>query len=204
MPIRALALNCTLKPRGEGSSTQKLLDEVMAALARHGVEDAGTVRVGDLRIAPGVTSDEGDGDEWPEVRARVLEAEILVLGTPIWLGHPSSHAQRVLERLDAFLGEEDEAGRMIASDRVALVAVVGNEDGAHHVAAELFQGLVDVGYTVPANGMTYWVGEAMGSVDYRDDVQSDKVDGATDLAAKNAAHLAGLLQAAGYPAGEPG
>lgn len=200
MPLTALAVNCTLKRGSEPSSTQKLLDEVLVALGDHGVESAGTVRVADEVIAAGVTSDEGDGDGWPAIRARVLAAQILVVGTPIWLGHPSSHAQRVLERLDAFLGEQDDQGRMVSTDRVALVAVVGNEDGAHHVAAELYQGLADVGFTIPANGMTYWVGEAMGSVDYVDDVQRDAVDGATRLAAKNAAHLARVLAADGYPA----
>jgi multimeric flavodoxin WrbA len=72
--------------------------------------------------------------------AFALDADIFVLGTPIWMGHPSSHAQRVLERLDAFLGETDPDGRMVSLDRAAIVAVVGNEDGAHHVAAELSRG----------------------------------------------------------------
>ena len=70
--------------------------------------------------------------------------------------------------MDAFLGETDDRGRMVSFDRVALVAVVGNEDGAHHVSAELYQALNDVGFTLPANAVTYWVGEAMGSTDYKD------------------------------------
>lgn len=149
----------------------------------------------------GVSSDEGDGDEWPSIRQRILDADIFVLGTPIWMGHPSSHAQRVLERLDAFLGETDASGRMVSLDRVAIVAVVGNEDGAHHVAAELFQGLNDVGFTIPAGGMTYWVGEAMHKTDYKDlPSGSAKTDQATKTAAANAAHLARLLADAPYPA----
>ena len=91
-----------------------------------------------------------------------------MFGTPIWLGQPSSIAKRVTERMDAFLGETDDRGRMVSFDRVALVAVVGNEDGAHHVSAELYQALNDVGFTLPANAVTYWVGEAMGSTDYKD------------------------------------
>lgn len=91
-----------------------------------------------------------------------------MLGTPIWMGQPSSVAKRVLERMDAFLGEADESGRMVSYPRVAIVAVVDNEDGAHHVAAELFQALSDVGFTIPANGMTYGMGEAMQSLDYKD------------------------------------
>ena len=47
--------------------------------------------------------------------------------------------------------------------KVAIAAVVGNEDGAHHVAAELLQALLEVGFSAPPGGVTYWVGEAMGS-----------------------------------------
>jgi multimeric flavodoxin WrbA len=201
MTFSALALNCSLKSEGTSSSTDQLIDEVFAALAKHGVDSAGTIRIAAENVVPGVTSDEGDGDGWPEIRRRILDAEILVFGTPIWMGHPCSNAQRVLERLDAFLGETDDQGRMIALDRVAIVAVVGNEDGAHHVGAELFQGLSDVGFTIPAAGMTYWVGEAMHKTDYKDLPRgSDKTDKTTAAAAANAAHLAKILQAKPYPA----
>jgi multimeric flavodoxin WrbA len=201
MDLSAFALNCSLKSAGEASSTDKLIDEVFVALESHGVSRNGTMRVSDQNIRPGVTSDEGDGDEWPEVRRQILDANIFVLGTPIWMGHPSSHAQRVLERLDAFLGETDPRGRMVSLDRVAIVAVVGNEDGAHHVAADLFQALSDVGFTIPANGMTYWVGEAMQKTNYKDlPSGSEKTDQATRTAAANASHLARLLSESPYPA----
>jgi len=200
-PLTAFALNCTLKPSSAGdSSTGKLLSELLAALSDNGVADTTSTRMADYHIAPGVTSDEGPGDDWPHIRKQILDADIFVLGTPIWLGHASSNAQRVLERLDAFLGETADDGRMISLDRVALVAVVGNEDGAHHAGAELFQGLNDVGFTIPAGGMTYWVGEAMHKVDYQDLPNgSDKTHAATTAAARNAAHLAGVLQANRYP-----
>ena len=198
--LTAFALNCSLKSPDAESSTDRLLGEVLEELRRHGVESGPPVRMSEVDVKPGVTSDEGDGDDWPEIRGRILDADVFVLGTPIWVGHPSSFAQRVIERLDAFLGEEDEQGRMISYDRVALVAVVGNEDGAHHVAAELFQGLNDVGFTIPANGMTYWVGEAMQGTDYKDlPSRPEKTDAATKAAAANAAHLARLLQGSGYP-----
>jgi multimeric flavodoxin WrbA len=199
--LSAFALNCSLKSSAESSSTEKLLDELLFALEEHGVSGHGTVRIADRDVRAGVTSDEGSGDDWPAIRRQILAADIFVLGTPIWLGHPSSHAQRVLERLDAFHGEQDDQGRMVSLDRVALVAVVGNEDGAHHVAAELFQGLNDVGFTIPANGMTYWVGEAMHSTDYRDlPAGSEKTHAATKLAAAQGAHLARLLAGHAYPA----
>lgn len=200
MTLTAFALNCSLKSSSEESSTDKLLGEVLAELEVHGVSTSGIVRIADCNVAPGVSSDEGDGDAWPDIRRRILGADIFVLGTPIWLGHAASHAQRVLERLDAFLGETDDEGRMVSFDRVAIVAVVGNEDGAHHVGAELFQGLNDVGFTIPASGMTYWVGEAMHKIDYKDlPSGSSSTTQATKTAASNAAHLARLLQHAGYP-----
>ena len=199
--LRALALNCTLKPSDEGSSTELMCRRLLDALADHDVEGS-LVRVVDHDVKPGVTSDEGDGDEWPTIRTQILAAQILILATPIWLGNPSSVCRRVLERLDAFLGEEDEKGRTISYDRVAVVATVGNEDGAHNVGAQLYQGLIDVGFTVPASGQVYWVGEAMGSVDYKDlDPQPEKVASTLADVARNAAHLARMLQAAPYPAG---
>ncbi|MEY2451809.1 MAG: hypothetical protein QOD92_1383 [Acidimicrobiaceae bacterium] len=201
--ISAVLLNCSLKPSSanDTSSTDRLLGELATQLRTHDVSIDGPIRLADHDVKPGVSSDEGDGDEWPGIRKRILDAQILVVGTPIWIGHPSSFAQRVLERLDAFLGEKDDHGRMISYDRVALVAVVGNEDGAHHVSAQLFQGLNDVGFTIPANGVTYWVGEAMQSTDYKDlDKTPEKVAAATAAAALNAAHLARLLASTPYPA----
>lgn len=200
MPLTALAINCTLKASPAASSCDLLLHQVMTALAGHGV-DGTIVRAVDYDIKPGVTSDEGPDDDWPGIRAQVLDADILIIGTPVWLGHPSSVCQRVLERLDAFLGETDDRGRMISYDRVAGAVVVGNEDGAHHIVAELFQGLNDVGYTIPASGCTYWVGEAMHGTDFKDlPATPDKVKTATEGLARNAVHLAGLLKNSQYPA----
>jgi multimeric flavodoxin WrbA len=200
--LRALGLNCTLKTGDTPSSTEILVTQLLDALVKEGVTTNGPVRVADLDIKPGVRSDEGDGDEWPGLRRRILDADILVFGTPIWLGQPSSIAKRVTERMDAFLSETDDAGRMPSFGRVAVVAVVGNEDGAHHVSAELFQALSDVGFTIPANAVTYWVGEAMGRTDYKDlGIVPEKVVSTTATVARNAAHLAGLLEASGYPGG---
>ena len=80
----------------------------------------------------------------------------------------SSVAKRVCERMDAFLSETDDKGRMPSYGKVALLAVVGNEDGAHNVTAQLGQALVDVGWTLPPSPACYWVGEAMGDVDFKD------------------------------------
>jgi len=199
MPLKAIAFNCTLKPGNKPSSTEKLLSEVLEALATHDVSGE-IVRVVDHDIKPGVTSDEGEGDAWPKLRAKIIAADILVFGTPIWMGQPSSVAKRVLERLDAFLSETDDRKRMPAFGKVAVVAIVGNEDGAHHCHAEIFQALNDVGFTIPACAGTYWVGEAMGSVDYKDLKEPyEKTVATTRMLASNAAHLAKLLKGANYP-----
>jgi multimeric flavodoxin WrbA len=199
MSLTALALSCTLKPGKKKSSTDKLLQELLRELGNYEVEGE-IVRVADLDIKPGVTSDEGPGDAWPALRKRVIAADILIIGTPIWLGQPSSVAKRVLERMDAFLEETDKKKRMPSFGKVAIAAIVGNEDGAHHCHAEIYQALNDVGFTIPACGGTYWVGEAMGSTDYKDLKKPYKETvQATKLLAANAAHLAACLKAKGYP-----
>lgn len=197
--MRAVALNCTLKASPAPSSCELLLEQVMEQLRSLGV-DGEIHRIADHHVPPGVESDLGDGDEWPRLRRAVLDADILVLGTPIWMGQPSSVCKRVLERMDAFLAETDDEGRLVSYGRVAIVAVVGNEDGAHHTSAELFQALNDVGFTIPAAAVTYWVGEAMGRTDYRDLPKTPETTaGTTRTAAVNAVHLAALLAREGYP-----
>ena len=124
-----------------------LAGQVLAALDKFGVS-GDTVRVVDHDVRFGVSTDEGDGDEWPAIRAQVLDADILVISTPIWMGQPSSVCKMVLERLDAELGEADDNGHYPTTGKVACVAVVGNEDGAHHVVAECLQALNDVGFSV--------------------------------------------------------
>lgn len=196
--MHALVLNCTLKPSPQSSSTERLASEVMAALRARGATTE-LVRVLDHDVRFGVTTDEGDGDEWPAIRAKLLAADILVMATPIWLGQPSAVCKMVLERLDAELGETDDDGRPVLFGKVAAVAVVGNEDGAHHVTAELYQALGDVGFTIPAQAVTYWVGEAMQATDYQDkDPRPEKTTQTTEVLASNSVHLARLLRTENY------
>lgn len=198
--LRACLLNCSLKSGDQPSSTDVLLGDVAEQLRAHGVAVGDPVRVVDHDVKPGVTSDEGDGDAWPGIRRQILDADILVLATPIWLGQPSSVAKRVLERMDAFLSETDEGGRMPSYGRAAIVAVVGNEDGAHHVAAEVYQALNDVGFSLAPNAVTYWVGEAMKTTDLKDLPSiPEKTANATRQSVRNAVHLARLLAAEEYP-----
>jgi multimeric flavodoxin WrbA len=199
MLLKAVAFNCTLKPSKDPSSTGLLITQILKAMKHYNIESQ-IDRIVDYDIKPGVSSDEGNGDAWPSLRKKILDAQIFLLGTPIWLGQPSSVCKRVLERMDAFLSETDDAGRMVSYGRVACVAVVGNEDGAHHVTAELYQALADVGFTIPANAVSYWVGRAMQDTDYKDLKETPKeVIVATDMLASNVAHLAKTISEHPYP-----
>ena len=197
--VRALALNCTLKPSPATSSTELLADQVLAALAENGA-DGEQLRVVDFDVKPGVEADMGDGDAWPGIRSKILAADILVVCSPTWMGHMSSVAARVLERLDAELSETDAAGRPVVEGKVAVAVVVGNEDGAHKITADIYQALNDVGFSIPSQGGTYWNGEAMHTVDYKDlDETPEEVAQATATLARNAVHLATLLAERPYP-----
>jgi multimeric flavodoxin WrbA len=155
MPMRATILNCTLKRSPEPSSTEALARVLVGALEGGGAA-CELIRAVDLNLLPGTSTDEGEGDEWPGVHEKLLASEILVLATPTWLGQPSSVAKRVLERMDAMISETGDDGVPVAFSRVAGFVVTGNEDGAHHVIAELAQAVIDIGYTVPAQAWTYW------------------------------------------------
>lgn len=198
--LKAAAINCSLSPGGRDSSTDAMLAVLADAFGRHDVAVGDPIRIASHAVRWGVSSDEGDGDAWPAIREEILAADILIFGTPIWLGQPSSVAKLVLERMDAFLSEIDEAGRMPSYSKVAVAAIVGNEDGAHNVCAQLFQALNDVGWTIPAVAGCYWVGEAMGSTDFKDlEHRPRKTSQTAAMVAANAAHLARLLKASPYP-----
>ncbi len=201
MPLTAIALNCTLKSdASEPSSTDAMIAVLAKAFADKDVTISETVRVAALNIKPGVTSNEGKGDDWPALRKKILAHDILIFGGPIWMGQLGSIGKRVLERMDAFLSETDDQGRMPSYGKVAIAAIVGNEDGAHMSSSQIFQALNDVGWTIPAVAACYWVGEAMGDKDFKDLKSTPrKVTETAAMVAGNAAHLAGLLKAAPYP-----
>ncbi len=199
MPLTAIALNCTLKAKGE-SSTDTMIAVLGKAFSKHDVTITEPVRISAENVKTGVTSDEGEGDAWPAICAKALAADILILGTPIWMEQMGSVAKRVLERMDAFLSERDDEGRTPASGKVAVAAIVGNEEGAHIASAQIFQSLIDVGWTIPASAARYWVGEAMQNTDFKElPTTPAKVRETAVITASNAAHLALLLKDANYP-----
>lgn len=198
-PLTAIILVCSLKPTPAPSSSDLLAHQVLDELGEHGVSGE-IIRAVDYDIAPGVKADMGGGDQWPELRKKMLAADIFIIATPTWVGHMSSVAQRIIERLDAELSFTDKQGRLKTYGKVAAAVIVGNEDGAHKITADLYQALGDVGFTIPANAVTYWNGEAMHKTDYNElNETPDKVKTTTKTLAANVAHLAQLLRGAPYP-----
>jgi multimeric flavodoxin WrbA len=157
--LKALLLNCSLKKSPAVSNTQALMDRVIDILEGLAVE-CESVRVADFNIPFGVTSDEGEGDEWPQILEKVLAADILIIGTPIWFGVRGSVCQLVIERLDGTYSSTNEVGQYPLYNTVAGVVVTGNEDGAHDAAATTLFNLSHLGCTIPPNADTYWVGTA--------------------------------------------
>lgn len=200
-PLRALFLNCTLKPSPEVSNTEALIHKVVEWFDAMGVESE-VVRVVDHRVAFGVTSDEGDGDEWPGILERIKAADIIVVGTPIWFGVRSSVTQLVIERLDGTYAERNEVGQYPLYNKVAGVVVTGNEDGAHAAAETTLFNLTHLGCTVPPNADTYWVGDAGPGPSYIEAGGEDHAytQRTTRWMAHNLVHMARILRANPIPA----
>jgi len=160
MNLKAVILNCTLKRSPEISNTRALIDKAVKLFHEQGVETE-VIRVIDHNIRFGVSSDEGEGDEWPEILKKIKACDILIIGSPIWFGVRSAVAQMVLERLDGTYDESDpETGQFPLYGKVGGVVITGNEDGAHNVAANTLFNLSHLGCTIPPNVDTYWVGDA--------------------------------------------
>jgi multimeric flavodoxin WrbA len=153
--MHALILSCTLKASPALSNTETLAQILIEEFSKASVQTE-MVRLVDHNVLPGVLSDMGNGDAWPDIRKKVLGADILVIATPTWLGQPSSITQRALERMDAMISETADDGRPVAFNKVAGIIVTGNEDGAHHIIGVVAQALIDIGFTVPAQAWTYW------------------------------------------------
>lgn len=198
---KALFLNCSLKSSSEESNTEALMKEVIKHFNRENVESE-IVRIADYKIKFGVSEDEGYGDEWPEVFNKVMHADIVIIGTPLWLGEKSSVATMVMERLYGGSGLTNDKGQYIYYNKVGGVVITGNEDGAKHAASSILYGLTHMGFTIPPNVDTYWVGEAGPGESYIE-AEGHKNDFTMEHAkimAYNLMHLANMLKENPIPA----
>jgi multimeric flavodoxin WrbA len=198
--LKAVLLNCTLKPSPAVSNTEALMRKVVEWYDRMDVESE-FVRIVDYRVKFGVTSDEGDGDEWPLILDRVKAADIIVMGMPIWFGVRSSVAQLVIERLDGTYTERNEVGQYPLYNKVGGVVVTGNEDGAHSCAETTLFNLSHLGCTIPPNADTYWVGDAGPGPSYIEAGGEDHAytQRTTRWMAHNTVHMARMLKAHPIP-----
>jgi len=203
--LSALFVNCSLKPTtAEPSNTQALMDNSVAIMEANGVE-TDLVRIADHEVPPGVEEDMTehgyDRDDWPAIQRRVLAADILVLGTPIWLGEKSSLCTRVIERLYGYSGELNDRGQWIYYGRAAGVLVTGNEDGIKHVAMNTLYSLQHIGYTIPPQADAGWIGEAGPGPSYADPgsggFENEFTQRNTTFMTWNLMHLAALLKRSG-------
>lgn len=160
MTLKALILNCTLKPSPAVSNTGALIAHAVDEYKKLGVETE-EIRVRDYDIKFGVSNDEGDGDEWPKIYDKIKACNILVIATPIWFGVRGSVCQMVLERLDGSYADGDAiTGQYPLYNKVGACIVTGNEDGAHDICANTLFNLTHLGCTVAPNSDSYWVGDA--------------------------------------------
>lgn len=165
--MKAIILNATLKSGEELSHTEALAKEVVTIYENEDV-DVEIVRVNDYKIAYGISDDMGDGDEWPKILNKIIDSDIVLIGTPLWLGEKSSVATLVIERLYGSSKIENKEGQSIFYNKVGGVIVTGNEDGAKHASASILYGLSHIGFTIPPNVDAYWVGEAGPGPSYMD------------------------------------
>lgn len=208
--LHAVFINCTLKRSPKPSHTRTLMRVAENIMTKQGVA-VDVIRAVDHDIAPGVQPDmrkEGlSSDDWPELWKRVKAADILVLGSPIWLGERSSVCTQVIERLYAQSGQVNDAGQYVYYGKVGGCLVTGNEDGIKHVAMGTLYALQHIGYTIPPQADAGWIGEAGPGPSYGDEGENGPVGFDNEFTQRNTTfmtwnllHMARLLKdAGGFP-----
>ncbi|MFC7322755.1 flavodoxin family protein [Halobacillus campisalis] len=199
--LQALFLNASLKKSDEPSNTEGLAQEVIDIYNEKDVKSE-VIRLADYNIPYGIAKDLGEGDEWPQIFEKVKEADIVILASPIWLGEKSSLATVAIERLNGSSSETNEKGQAIYYNKVGGVVITGNEDGAKHVASSILYAFSHLGFLIPPNVDTYWVGEAGPGPSYMDEGGQDNefTKSHVKMLAYNTMHLANILKKHPIPA----
>ncbi len=206
--LTALFINCTLKKSPAVSHTEGLMKMSQAIMDANGIKTE-LIRAVDYKIAFGVYPDMKEqgwaSDDWPAIQEKVMDADILVVGTPIWLGEKSSVASMVIERLYGYSGKLNENGQYAYYGRVGGCLITGNEDGINHCAMNLLYSLQHLGYVIPPQVDAGWIGEAGPGPSYLDEgfggIENDFTNRNTTFMSWNLMHLAKMLRDAnGIPA----
>lgn len=206
--LKAIYINCTLKKSPEKSHTEGLMSRSKDIMRKEGVA-VDELRFIDHDVAigiyPDMTEHGWDKDEWPELKERILAADILVIGTPIWLGEKSSEAQKLIERLYSLSGQTNDKGQYLYYGKVGGCVITGNEDGAKHCSMSILYALQHIGYSIPPQADCGWLGEIGPGPSYLDEESNASENSFTNrnttFMTYNMLHLAKMLKEAnGYPA----
>ena len=198
--MKALVLNCTLKPSPQESNTEALANIVIKEMERLGVKTT-LIRIADRNVMTGIKSaSQGDGDGWPAILEQLLASDILILASPTWVGTLSSIAMKVLERINGLYSAVNEHGQPVTFNKVAGFVVTGEEDGARHVVTEMASALMDVGFTIAPQSYTYWNnGPGPGKSYLKSDFRKDWSSETGKAAAANIVAVAKALKAHPIP-----
>ncbi len=205
--LKAMLVNCTLKRSPEVSHTQGLMDVSLNIMEKEGVA-VDQLRLVDYDVARGVYPDmtkyNWEKDDWPELFKRIFSADILIIGTPIWLGEKSSVAQMLIERLYGMSGEMNKKGQYLYYGKVGGCVITGNEDGIKHCGMGILYSLQHIGYSIPPQADCGWVGEAGPGPSYMDKEskasENDFTNRNTTFMTYNLMHLSKMLKEnKGYP-----
>jgi multimeric flavodoxin WrbA len=202
--LKAIYFNGTLKKSPEASNTEGLLRSSMTLMEKHGVKTE-LIRTIDHDIATGIQPDMREHgwetDEWPELFKKVKEADILVVCGPIWLGDNSSQTKKLIERLYSNSGDRNDKGQYVYYGKAGGCIITGNEDGGKHCAMNILFSLQHIGYTIPPQADTYWVGPAGPGPSYLDEgsggPESDFTNRNVTFMTYNLLHMAKMLKDAG-------
>ncbi len=213
--LKAVYINCSIKKEKSESRTQRLMDKSVRIMKQQGV-NVDEIYALDHTIAFGMVkdgADQGQSDDWPQLQSRIMAADILVIGTPIWLGVKSSVATQVIERMYAYSGDRNSKGQYLYYGKVGGCIITGNEDGIKHCAMDLLYAMQHIGYTVPPQADCGWIGEAGPGPSYGDTewdgkkldkpmgYDNDFTNRNTTFTAWNLMHMARILKdAQGIPA----
>lgn len=205
--LSVVFLNCTLKKSPEQSHTQGLIDYAQKIFEANKVKTE-IIRPVDHDIAFGVYPDMKEHgwetDEWPAIQDKIMAANILIIGTPIWLGEKSSVASMAIERLYGYSGILNDKGQYAYYGRVGGCLITGNEDGIKHCAMNILYSLQHLGYTIPPQSDAGWIGEAGPGPSYMDEgsggPENDFTNRNTTFMVWNLMHLARMLKDGGLPA----
>ncbi len=178
--LKALYINCTLKRSPDKSHTSTLMKVSQDILRKEKVSFE-EIRFIDYDIASGIypdmTEHGWEKDDWPKIQKKIMESDILVFGSPIWLGQKSSEAQKLIERLYGMSGETNSKGQSIYYGKVGGCLITGNEDGAKHCAMGILYSLQHVGFSIPTQADSGWLGEIGPGPSYGDtEWEEEKID----------------------------